>query len=505
MTRFVRQVLVVLLALTLAEPAVTRADGGDPVRDAALAQAVSEVLRQSAAVPDRVHLLGAGVSDGAITLDLSHQILDYGTGAEMEAALREILFAASAAAGLADAEVEFRLLVEGEPLDRVLSRTEPREVAARGFEVAPHVQAGLRGARIVVSPGHGWLWNATARRWELQRPFTLNVQEDFVNGEIAMNVHGLLLAAGAESRGARNLSSTAGTGESGKPRWEEAALYHVKSLGAPSSIWNSAASAYDADIRTRPLFANWIAAAALVSLHNNAGGGTGTEIWIDTGNGYRSESERLARAIQRRLVGRIRTDYDSNWNDRGLKQCNGCLGENRLATRPAVIVELAFMDRPSPDNAALRNAAFRQVAALGIREGLEEFFGAASPAPTPTPTPRPTPTPTPRATPSPTPLAAPQLWIDGSTSSSSRSQGRTFEFEARSLTPGRLVTRWLRQPNGQVVEMQPRLSADGSGRVSWRFTPTCSTPTGSYDVWVVDTARNWSSNRVRENVLPGCR
>lgn len=129
---------------------------------------------------------------------------------------------------------------------------------------------------------------------------------------------------------------------------------------------------------------------------------------------------------------------------------------------------------------------------------------APTPVPTPRPTATPTPVPTPRPTPSPTPLPAPLLWIDGSLTSSTRDQGRTFEFEVWHLTPGRPVTRWLQHPSGQVVEMQPRLSADGSGRLAWRFTPTCSTPTGTYYVWVVDTARNWSSNRVRENVLPAC-
>ena len=95
-------------------------------------------------------------------------------------------------------------------------------------------------------------------------------------------------------------------GESGSRRWQEGALYHAKTLGAPAWVWNSTAVTYDADIRTRPLFANWLGAAALVSVHNNAspaanpGAGTGTEIWIDTSNGQGPASERLARAIQMR-------------------------------------------------------------------------------------------------------------------------------------------------------------------------------------------------------------
>ncbi len=47
---------------------------------------------------------------------------------------------------------------------------------------------------------------------------------------------------------------------------------------------------------------------------------------------------------------------------------------NREATRPSVIIEIAFMDTEFPDNAALRNEGFKQLVAEAIKEGIAEYF-----------------------------------------------------------------------------------------------------------------------------------
>jgi hypothetical protein len=72
----------------------------------------------------------------------------------------------------------------------------------------------------------------------------------------------------------------------------------------------------------------------LISVHNNAGAQTGTETWYDATNGLDGESARLAQVINTHVVSAIRQRYNANWIDRGLRACNGCKGENRLATRP---------------------------------------------------------------------------------------------------------------------------------------------------------------------------
>ena len=73
-------------------------------------------------------------------------------------------------------------------------------------------------------------------------------------------------------------------GPSGHPGWQEGAVYFVQALGAPPDVWNTGISDYARDINSRPLYANWIDADVVVSIHNNGGGGTGTETWYDETN-----------------------------------------------------------------------------------------------------------------------------------------------------------------------------------------------------------------------------
>ena len=111
------------------------------------------------------------------------------------------------------------------------------------------------------------------------------------------------------------------------------------------------------------------------SIHNNGGGGTGTETWYDETNGYEDESQRLAEILNTHIVRAIRRFYDADWPDRGLRSCNGCKGENRLATSPAVILEIAFMDTRRPDNDALHDPAFKRIVSYAIRDGLHAWAG----------------------------------------------------------------------------------------------------------------------------------
>src|SRR5207244_8169243 len=68
------------------------------------------------------------------------------------------------------------------------------------------------------------------------------------------------------------------------------------------------------------------------------------------------------------------------WTDRGVMSCNGCKGENRLATRPAALIEVAFMDTQSPDNDALHSEQFKQLVARAIKQGIEDYYGVSSPS-----------------------------------------------------------------------------------------------------------------------------
>ena len=309
-----------------------------------------------------------------ITIDMSQKALTYDPDGEIETITDHVLDATARFTG-GSTGVEYRLLVEGLPLDQFLPR-----VVARG--ASQRLATGVAG-RVVISAGHGWYRHEDSGEWRLQRDYYWGIVEDFVNYDIARHLESELRAAGLDVRPARHPDRGAGSGVSGHPRWQESAKYYVSGLGAPASVWDFGADDYAKDINSRPFYANWIDAAAVVSIHNNGGGGTGTETWYDTTNGHETESRRLAEIINRRIVAAIRARYDPDWPDRGLRTCNGCKGENRLAARPAVIVEIAFMDTRTPDNEALRSDTFKQIVAQAIREGLQEW-GLRAPAAAPT-------------------------------------------------------------------------------------------------------------------------
>lgn len=356
-----------------------------PVDAAAIRTAIEQALAsaprgfQTLQSPSQagVRLLGVDVEQTSasahrITIDLSQKALTYDPSGDVELVTDHVL-ASTARLTAGARDVEYRVLVDGLPLDRFLSQVIPdRRSASR--------QVGAPG-RVVISAGHGWYLDEMSSTWRLQRDYYWGIVEDFVNYDIATHLLSELRAANLDVRPARHPDQNAGSGVSGHARWEESAKYYIRDLGAPSSVWDFGADDYAKDINSRPFYANWIDSAVVVAVHNNGGGGSGTETWYDSTNGHEAESRHLAEILNRRIVAAIRARYNADWPDRGLRTCNGCKGENRLAARPAVIVEVAFMDTRRPDNDALHDDTFKRIVAQAIREGLQEFGLKAAPAP----------------------------------------------------------------------------------------------------------------------------
>lgn len=322
-----------------------------------------------------------------VELDFSGELAALGIGSgRFERFFNGVRWAAGDVLREALSSYEVRTTVDGVGLERWLGMSEaPKRARAVQPEggAGPRIQ-GLATRRIAVSPGHGYYLNGTS--YVLQRAYWQGIVEDFVNHDMVTLLANELTAAGADVRSTRNLDRNAGVGETGFPKWQEAARYHVKALGADASVWNESGFTHlEQDIRCRPRYANAINAEVLVSIHNNGAGtpgaGTGTETLYDTNNGWGAESKRLADILHARVIAAIRRDYNPAWVDRRVQGFNGSYGENRLATRPAVLLEIAFMDRPTPDNAALQDERFKRIVAVAIKEGLEEFLeGTGVPA-----------------------------------------------------------------------------------------------------------------------------
>ncbi len=378
--RFSAVPIAVIVLFTLA--GVARADTSASSAPRAAA-AVRRAIVTSAA--PHVELLAAALQGNRLTLNFSRAALDLAPGSlDFEEWSRGVHVAAADTLREEHGDFEIHTLIAGVPLDQILAANEQPRLAHQ-FALPPATakpaRAALVARRIAISPGHGYYLNSSSR-WVLQRDFYSGIVEDFVNHDFVSQLGTLLAAAGADVRPTRNLDRAAGDGESGFPKWQEAARYHAKALGTDPSVWNE--SGFDhlsQDIRCRPLYANAIGAELLVSVHNNGGGGTGTETLYDTNNGFGPESKRLADTLHARVIAAIRRDYDPAWTDRRVQGFNGSYGENRLATRPAVIMEIAFMDRPTPDNVALRDERFKRIVSAAIAEGIREFVESPVPAP----------------------------------------------------------------------------------------------------------------------------
>ena len=358
------------------QPGTLTADAVRSQIERALADAPRNYERLLSPQQAGVRVLGVEVrstsqTSETLAIDLSQRALTYEPSGNIEPLLDRIIQATAASVG-AMPVVEYRFTIDGLPVEQFLPRA-----AAPISPRAPGTLGGRRslaeGGTVLVSPGHGWYWDEVLRTWHLQRPRINGIVEDNVNWDIAKYLRDELLAANINTQLARYQERDEAVGPSGRPRWEEAARYFIQAAGTPAEIWNLGVDDYARDINARPLYANWIDASLVIAIHNNGGEETGTETWFDGTNGQQDESLRLAGIVNRHVVSAIRARYNANWVDRGLRTCNGCKGENRLVSRPAIIVEIAYMDTASPDNDALHDDAFKRIVAQAIREAVEEW------------------------------------------------------------------------------------------------------------------------------------
>ncbi|CDQ41338.1 MULTISPECIES: N-acetylmuramoyl-L-alanine amidase [Virgibacillus] len=117
----------------------------------------------------------------------------------------------------------------------------------------------------------------------------------------------------------------------------------------------------------RTAMANSWGADYLVSVHINAGGGTGFESYTFNGNYEgKEETNRLRRLVHHAIVA------ETDFRDRGIKEANFHM--LRESAMPAVLTENGFIDNTS-DAAALKSDTFLTAIARGHAVGLANAFG----------------------------------------------------------------------------------------------------------------------------------
>lgn len=126
---------------------------------------------------------------------------------------------------------------------------------------------------------------------------------------------------------------------------------------------NVSAESVSASLKRRAEIANNAGADLFLSIHCNAGGGSGTETYYYSGS---EDGKRLASAIQRNVVAEVGLE------NRGVKSAGFAV--LRYTSMVAALLETAFIDTEA-DAAMLSNESGQWAYAEGIARGICEYFG----------------------------------------------------------------------------------------------------------------------------------
>jgi len=234
---------------------------------------------------------------------------------------------------------------------------------------------------VMVSPSHGYYYHHTLLKWTTQRPERNGIIEDFLTPAYARELaFWLSRRSGVETVIPRSYSDE--VHEESTHAWSAmGARYHLKRvLPDNQEIWNSDSSKanglveYRQDIKSRPLLANYINAAAAIHLHTNATdddpAANGTRVIYHAG---RIPDEQLANSVVCSMGEIIRaTESYASFRVPAKAAFRSDLAENALANMPSVLVEMGFHTNVG-DAAALKDAVFRTASMKGVEKGYRLF------------------------------------------------------------------------------------------------------------------------------------
>ncbi len=135
----------------------------------------------------------------------------------------------------------------------------------------------------------------------------------------------------------------------------------IKTVLTRESATQNLGTSLNSSLKKRAQFSNQEGCNYFISVHCNAGGGTGTEVLVIKKGG---EAEKLAEAVLWELTSKLPL------RSRGVKEAN--LLVLRETNCPAILVETAFLDHPS-DAQLLKTK--QQEFASAIAFGILKFLG----------------------------------------------------------------------------------------------------------------------------------
>ena len=248
---------------------------------------------------------------------------------------------------------------------------EEKAVSLRSSKVAEQLDPV-----VAISAGHGVYYSHLLMRWTAQRDPYNGITEDFVTPEYASELAQWFgQRSTVVTRNDMRSSSNEQHAQSGQPWWKVAARYHLQAqLPNNPEIWNSLPNSTagdrerQEDIRSRPLYANFIGADALIHLHTDGATSPvprGTRAYVQPG---RPVDNALAGSILCSMKEIIQAQAGYAQFPVEVLPRVVDKGENRLADMPSVIVETAFHTNPD-DALALQDPAFRTASMKGVEKG----------------------------------------------------------------------------------------------------------------------------------------
>jgi hypothetical protein len=237
----------------------------------------------------------------------------------------------------------------------------------------------LESGPIVLNAGHGRYLHHGENAWKWQRGVFFGMREDTTTPYYAFELAGWLINRSAETP-VYTRSYAQDLHAPSQEWWTNVAARYYLQQQYPNNdeIWHSRPTdtnddrEYREDINSRPLFANHVGASELLSIHTNAAEDSavrGTRVYYYPG---RVEDERLALSMLCGMKEQIRAvPAYATWavQDAPAAQDHG---ETRLATMPAVIVEVGFHTN-AEDAAAIQNQTFRAAATRGMEKGYRMY------------------------------------------------------------------------------------------------------------------------------------
>ncbi|MBD7923732.1 N-acetylmuramoyl-L-alanine amidase [Xanthomonas bonasiae] len=265
------------------------------------------------------------------------------------------------------------------PEDFPASQNSKKKVTKAATAISPPV---------VINPGHGIYYHHGYNDWRFQRDTFFGVLEDTTTSTYAQALSTYLLARNSsvvkEVKYTRSMDYMSVDSESNYTMYKMASRYYLKGLypNEGPTMWNLFPNGtgdperynlreQDDDIAARPLYANFINASTLLSIHTNASSDAtvrGTTVWVQPDVPVSAQLGNRVLCYMKEQIHSV-PGYENFEVAPLVGELNK--GENRRAKMPAIIVEVAYHTN-ADDAAALLDSNFKQAAMRGVEKGFRK-------------------------------------------------------------------------------------------------------------------------------------